>query len=61
MTRIWIASSTILVAAMLSAGSIAPAAADTQALIDRATAAGLSATSYPGVTGPDQLHAASGT
>ena len=58
MTRIkttWIARSTVLAAAMLSAGSIAPAAADTQAVIDGATAAGLCATSYPGVTGPDQL------
>jgi subtilisin family serine protease len=48
---IWIASSTVLAAALLSAGSIAPAAAQ----VDGAAAAGLCATSYPGVTGPDQL------
>ena len=58
MTRIktvWIASSAVLAAAMLSAGSIAPAAADAQAVIDGATAAALCFTSYPEVTGPDQL------
>jgi lantibiotic leader peptide-processing serine protease len=58
MTRIkttWIASSTVLAAAMLSAGSIVPAAAVTQAVIDGATAAGFCMTDYPGVMGPDQL------
>lgn len=39
----------------LSLGPSTPALAGTQALIDGATAAGRCATSYPGVTGPDQL------
>jgi lantibiotic leader peptide-processing serine protease len=58
MTRIktiWIAGSVVLAAALLSAGSIVPAAAGPQAIVDGAAAAGLCATSYPGVTGPDQL------
>jgi lantibiotic leader peptide-processing serine protease len=65
MTRIktiWIASSAVLAAAMLSAGNIAPAAADTlaaldsAAVIDGSTAAGLCITSYPNLTvGPDEL------
>ena len=56
MTRIrtpWITSSVVLATAMLWVGSIPPAAAQTP--IDGATAAGLCATSYQGVTGPDQL------
>jgi lantibiotic leader peptide-processing serine protease len=58
MTRnktIGIASSTVLAAAMVSAGSTGPVAANTQAVIDGATAAGLCMTDYPGVTGPDEL------
>jgi subtilisin family serine protease len=49
---IWIASSIVLTAALLAAGSIAPAAAQA---VDGAAAAVLCGTSYPGVTGPDQL------
>src|SRR5215475_8989093 len=58
MTRIrtsWITSSAVLATAMLWAGSILPAAAQTPVPVDGATAAGLCATAYPGVTGPDQL------
>jgi subtilisin family serine protease len=43
------------VAALFVAVVIQSASAETTALIDGATAAGLCATSYPGVTGPDQL------
>ena len=50
----WIAWTTVLAATMLSVGSLAPAAANAQP-VDGATAATLCATSYPGVTGPDQL------
>jgi hypothetical protein len=59
---VWIASSTVLATAMLSAGNVAPAAADTlaaldtQVVIDGSTAAGLCFTSYPDVTaGLDEL------
>jgi hypothetical protein len=64
MTRlrtIGIGRSTVLAAALLSVGSIAPAAADTQAAVDGATAAGLCTTSYPGVTGRISFPRASGT
>jgi subtilisin family serine protease len=51
-----VAGSTILAAAILSAGNVMPAAAITQAVIDGATAAGMCFTSYPDVSGgPDQL------
>lgn len=52
MTRIrttWIASSTVLAAAMLSAGTLAAAE------VNGPTAAARCTTDYPGVTGPDQL------
>lgn len=49
----WIARSTVLAAAVLTAGSLAPTTATAQ--VDGATAAGLCATAYPGVSGPDQL------
>jgi subtilisin family serine protease len=48
----WIASSTVLAAAMLSAAGLAPAAAD---VIDGPTAKALCEADYPGVTGPDEL------
>ena len=50
----WIAWTTVVAATVLSVGSLAPAAANAQP-VDGATAATLCATSYPGVTGPDQL------
>lgn len=43
---------TALATAMVALGGIAPAAADA---VNGTTAAGLCATAYPGVTGPDQL------
>jgi subtilisin family serine protease len=58
MTRIktiGIASSTVLAAVMLLVGSVTPVAAATQAVIDGPTAAALCFTSYPEVTGPDEL------
>ena len=48
-----IARSTVLAAAVMTAGSLAPATATAQ--VDGAAAAALCNTSYPGVTGPDQL------
>ena len=50
----WIAWTTVVAATVLSVGSLAPTAANAQP-VDGATAATLCATSYPGVTGPDQL------
>ncbi len=57
MTRlrtIGIARSTVLAAVLLSAGTYCTGRT-TQAQVDGATAAALCTTSYPGVTGPDQL------
>ena|SRR5690242_16564106 len=50
-----IGSTAILTAAMLSATGIAPVAANQQGAVDGGTAAGLCATSYPGVSGPEEL------
>ena len=49
----WIARSTVLAAAVMTAGSLAPATATAQ--VDGADAAALCTTSYPGVSGPDEL------
>jgi subtilisin family serine protease len=50
-TTIWIAGSTVLVAAVLWAAGIPPAAAQ----VNGPAAADLCEASYPGVTGPDEL------
>jgi subtilisin family serine protease len=53
--NLWSAGSAMVAAALVFGGSIRPAAADSEAIIDGGTASGLCTTSYPGTAGPDEL------
>jgi lantibiotic leader peptide-processing serine protease len=52
---LWVIVLIMSLSAVLLYGLVLPASADSAAVIDGATAAGLCSTSYPGTTGPDQL------
>lgn len=52
---LWVVGSIVVSAALTLGGSIRPASADTEALIDGGTANARCTTNYPGTSGPDQL------